>query len=75
MLTVDFHTHTFYSLCGIHTHLELIAEAKRLGLCLPGLALANQLYLSLSAHGHARAGTQALQLALAAMSNIDWQKR
>ena len=43
-----------------------LAEAKRMGLCLPGLALANQLYLSLAAHGHGRDGTQALQLALAA---------
>ena len=51
-----------------------LSEAKRMGLCLPGLALANQLYLSLLAHGHARAGTQALQLALASMSNVDWQK-
>jgi len=38
-------------------------------------ALANQLYLSLVAHGHARAGTQALQLALSAMSNVDWLSR
>ena len=52
-----------------------LAEARRLGLCLPGLALANQLYLSLVAHGHARDGTQALQLALAAMSNVDWLTR
>jgi len=52
-----------------------LAEAKRLGLCLPGLALANQLYLSLVAHGHARSGTQALHLTLAEMSNIDWRKR
>jgi 3-hydroxyisobutyrate dehydrogenase len=52
-----------------------LAEAKRLGLCLPGLALANQLYLSLAAHGHGRAGTQALELALAAMANIDWATR
>jgi 3-hydroxyisobutyrate dehydrogenase len=52
-----------------------LAEAKRMGLCLPGLALANQLYLSLAAHGHTRAGTQALELALAAMSNVDWTKR
>jgi 3-hydroxyisobutyrate dehydrogenase len=52
-----------------------LAEAKRMNLCLPGLALANQLYLSLAAHGHGRAGTQALQLALAEMSNIDWSKR
>ena len=50
-------------------------EARRAGLCLPGLALANQLYLSLVAHGHGRDGTQALQLALAAMSNVDWRKR
>lgn len=52
-----------------------LAEAKRMGLCLPGLALANQLYLSLSAHGHTRDGTQSLQLALASMSNVDWRKR
>jgi 3-hydroxyisobutyrate dehydrogenase len=52
-----------------------LAEAKRLGLSLPGLALANQLYLSLAAHGHSRAGTQALELALAAMANVDWLKR
>ncbi len=52
-----------------------LAEAKRMGLCMPGLALANQLYLSLAAHGHVRAGTQALQLALAAMSNVDWRNR
>ena len=50
-------------------------ESRRLGLCLPGLALANQLYLSLVAHGHARDGTQALQLSLAAMSNVDWVAR
>ncbi len=52
-----------------------LGEAKRMGLCLPGLALANQLYLSLVAHGHGRAGTQALQLALSAMSNVDWPAR
>jgi 3-hydroxyisobutyrate dehydrogenase len=52
-----------------------LAEGKRLGLSLPGLALANQLYLSLAAHGHGRAGTQALELALAAMANVDWRKR
>jgi 3-hydroxyisobutyrate dehydrogenase len=52
-----------------------LSEARQLGLSLPGLALANQLYLSLVAHGGARNGTQALQLALAAMSNIDWRAR
>ena len=35
-----------------------LAEAKRMGLSMPGLALANQLYLSLAAHGHGRDGTQ-----------------
>jgi len=50
-------------------------EAKRMGLALPGLALAQQLYLSLQALGHGRDGTHALHLALAAMSNIDWKKR
>jgi 3-hydroxyisobutyrate dehydrogenase len=52
-----------------------LGEARRMRLCLPGLALANQLYLSLMAHGHGRDGTQALQLALAEMANIDWRAR
>ncbi len=50
-------------------------EAKRMGLCLPGLALAHQLYISLKAQGHGRDGTHALELALAQMSGIDWKKR
>ena len=50
-------------------------EAKRMGLSLPGLALANQLYLALQAQGHGRDGTQALELALASMSGIDWRNR
>jgi 3-hydroxyisobutyrate dehydrogenase len=50
-------------------------EANRLGLALPGLALAQQLYLALAAQGHARNGTHALQLALAALSGIDWTAR
>jgi 3-hydroxyisobutyrate dehydrogenase len=52
-----------------------LAEAKRMGLCLPGLALANQLYLSLMAHGRGRDGTQALHLTLSAMSNVNWPAR
>ena len=39
-------------------------EAERLGLRLPGLALAQRLYASLLKHGHGRDGTQALLLAL-----------
>lgn len=50
-------------------------EARRMGLVLPGLALVHQLYLSVAALGHGRSGTQALELALAAMSGIDWPRR
>lgn len=50
-------------------------EAKRMGLCLPGLALAHQLYIALQAQGHGRDGTHALQLALAELAAIDWKKR
>jgi len=52
-----------------------LEESKRMGLAMPGLALAHQLYLSLAALGHARDGTHALELALAAMSGIDWTTR
>lgn len=52
-----------------------LAESERMGLALPGLALARQLYVALSAQGHGRAGTQALQLALAGLSGIDWERR
>jgi 3-hydroxyisobutyrate dehydrogenase len=52
-----------------------LAEAKRMKLSMPGLALAHQLYLSLSACGHGRDGTHALELALASMAGIDWNKR
>ncbi len=50
-------------------------ESKRMGLSLPGLALAHQLYLAVKAQGHARNGIHALHLALAAMSKIDWKNR
>ena len=52
-----------------------LAEAKRMGLSLPGLALAHQLYIALKAQGHGRDGTHALELALARLSGIDWQAR
>lgn len=32
MLTVDLHSHTFFSCCGIHTHLELLTRARELGM-------------------------------------------
>jgi 3-hydroxyisobutyrate dehydrogenase len=46
-----------------------------MGLCLPGLALSQQLYVALKSQGHGRAGTHALELALASLSGIDWKKR
>lgn len=52
-----------------------LAEAKRMNLALPGLALANQLYVALQAQGHGRDGTHALLLALGRLSNIDWKSR
>ena len=50
-------------------------ESRRMGLALPGLALAEQLYVALQATGHGRDGTQALVLALANLSGIDWRGR
>ncbi len=47
-------------------------EAARMELSLPGLALAQQLYIGLAAQGHCNSGTQALQLALARLSGIEW---
>jgi 3-hydroxyisobutyrate dehydrogenase len=52
-----------------------LEEAKRMGLALPGLALAHQLYVALSAQGHEKSGTQALILALGGLSGIDWVGR
>jgi 3-hydroxyisobutyrate dehydrogenase len=45
-------------------------EAKRMGLVLPGLALANQLYLAVQAQGFGRKGTHALMLALESLANV-----
>lgn len=50
-------------------------EAKRMNLSLPGLALAHQLYVALEAQGGSRNGTQALLLALARLSEVDWEGR
>ena len=49
-----------------------LVESKRMNLALPGLALAEQLYRAVAAQGHARSGTQALLLALARLSAVDW---
>ena len=47
-----------------------LAEAERMNLSLPGLALAKQLYESVRAIGYGRKGTHALMLALEAMSGV-----
>lgn len=52
-----------------------LAEAKRARLSLPGLALAEQLYVALQAQGHGRKGTHSLILALASLSDVDWERR
>ncbi|MEM7453666.1 MAG: NAD(P)-dependent oxidoreductase [Planctomycetota bacterium] len=52
-----------------------LEEANRLGLSLPGLSLAHQLYIALQAQGGARLGTQALQKALASLSGLNWESR
>jgi 3-hydroxyisobutyrate dehydrogenase len=49
-----------------------LAEARRMDLALPGLALAHELYLALRAQGGGRDGTQSLIRALARISAVDW---
>ena len=52
-----------------------LEEARRMGISLPGLALAEQLYIGLASQGHRRSGTQSLILTLANLSDVDWEKR
>jgi 3-hydroxyisobutyrate dehydrogenase len=47
-----------------------LAEAERMNLALPGLALVKQLYEAVRAQGLGRKGTQALLLALEHLSNV-----
>jgi 3-hydroxyisobutyrate dehydrogenase len=47
-----------------------LEEAKRMGLVLPGLTLAHQLYQTVQTLGHGRSGTHALMLALEELSQI-----
>ncbi|HSQ54560.1 MAG TPA: NAD(P)-dependent oxidoreductase [Gemmata sp.] len=47
-----------------------LAEAEKMNLCLPGLALAKQLYEAVRAQGYGRKGTQALLLALETLNNL-----
>ncbi len=47
-----------------------LAEAERMNLALPGMALVKQLYEAVRAQGYGRKGTQALLLALEHLSNV-----
>jgi 3-hydroxyisobutyrate dehydrogenase len=48
-----------------------LAEARRMDLALPGLALAEQLYISARSRGLGQKGTQALLVALAELSQVE----
>ena len=47
-----------------------LEEANRMGLVLPGLTLAHQLYQAVQSLGHGRSGTHALMLALEDLSKV-----
>ncbi|MCO5593083.1 hypothetical protein L7F22_047089 [Adiantum nelumboides] len=65
-LAPGFYVNHFVKDLGIATE-----ECRRMGLSLPGLALAQQLYVSLQAHGEGNLGTQALVLALERLNNME----
>jgi 3-hydroxyisobutyrate dehydrogenase len=47
-----------------------LEESRRMNLSMPGLALANQLYLAVQANGFGKKGTHALMLALEQLANV-----
>lgn len=49
-----------------------LSEARRMNLCVPGLALAEQLYVAAAGQGFAQKGTHSLLLALASLSGTHW---
>lgn len=49
-----------------------LEEGRTMELSMPGLALAKELYVADQAQGRSRKGTHSLILALAQLSNIDW---
>lgn len=53
----------------------VLEESRRMGLFMPGLALAEQLYQAVKAQGHGRDGTQSLILALGKMAGVNWRQR
>jgi 3-hydroxyisobutyrate dehydrogenase len=50
-----------------------LEESRRMGLKMPGLEMAEQLYKMAATDGLARKGTQSLILALAKLSNVKWR--
>jgi 3-hydroxyisobutyrate dehydrogenase len=50
-----------------------LGEARRMKLALPGLSLAEQLYVAASAQDLGQRGTHALVLALAHLSDVEWE--
>jgi 3-hydroxyisobutyrate dehydrogenase len=52
-----------------------LAEARRMNVSLPGAALAEQLYVAVRSQGLGQKGTQALAVALAGLSQVDWPSR
>jgi len=50
----------------------VLAECRRMGLVLPGVELAERLYLAAQDLGHGRSGTQALVIAIAHVSGLTW---
>nr|CAD1824158.1 unnamed protein product [Ananas comosus var. bracteatus] len=68
-MEAGFYVHHFVKDLGI-----CLKECQSMGLALPGLALAQQLYLSLIAHGDGGLGTQALILAIERLNNTCLKK-
>ncbi len=52
-----------------------VEGAEQMGLRLPGLKLAKELYEDVQRRGDGKFGTQVLQKSLARMSGIDWESR
>lgn len=63
-MEAGFYVHHYVKDLGI-----CLKECQSMGLALPGLALAHQLYVSLMAHGEGELGTQALILVIERLNN------
>ena len=52
-----------------------VQESEKMGLILPGLSLAKEMYENVQRNGDGQLGTHALQKTLAEMSGVDWVSR